>query len=112
MEISKEAMNFLNLEKADYIRIVSNISSNRVASCCIDSVTPKLDLVVDFGKGKLDESKYYVENFENKKIYIGLKAYERFGNNFNIILQKKLFSKKLVVENFEKIDLSGADEIN
>lgn len=107
MKIEKDAMVFLKEKGAEYIVISSNITSTRVASCCVDSVTPKLELVVDFGYGTLSLDKYKQLEFENIKVYIGLKAYELVGDNLIIKLQKGLFSKKLVVENFEEIDLTN-----
>lgn len=111
MKISNEAMEYLNKNNADYIVINSEISFDIVASCCANAVNPKFDMNVSFGNGIVDEKNYVVKQYEDKKIYIGQKAEELIGNDFIINLKKSLFSKKLIVENFEAIDLTHVEDM-
>lgn len=111
MEITKEAIDYLNKNGADYVVINSNISSNRVTSCCA-AVNPKFEIVVSFGTGSLEEERYNLKQYEDKKIYVGKKAEKVIGENFKIGLKKSLFSKKLVLENFEEIDLNCLEDMN
>lgn len=105
MKIDKCAMEFLNSKKAEYVLISSNIKSKRVASCCVDSVKPVFEIIVDYGQGILEGKNFVDKVYEDKKIYIGEKALEMLGDDFTISLKEGFLSKKLIIKDVKEIDL-------